>query len=363
MTDRRRNIFVLLLVAGLLIASLAVIITSRRSSGSTSRAASSSSTRRSRRRSSQVTPGGARPRDRHHARARRPARRRRAGDPALGPRPDRRRAARRQERRARRSSRSARSPSSSSTTGRRTSSGRTASPHPSDPTVTGGPRPARRAALSLYDAVMRAAQAPGEDRRQQHDRRQPVLRSSTRSTEAGRSQARSDDRRPTSRRPVRRQARPNAEVVEGQAGHGRRPGRAGRQTTQGGKRTDQLLRPAATTRAASGTDIKNPEQNFDQGAGGSGAPIVTFEFTDKGRKTWQNVTREIAQRGQDASGLPGQSADDVASSTSRSCSTTSSSRRRTSTSSQNPDGIDGRNGSQISGGFTITVGAGPRQRS
>ena len=58
--------------------------------------------------------------------------------------------------------------------------------------------------------------------------------------------------------------------------------------------------------ALTGTDIKNPEQNFDQGAGGTGAPIVTFEFTDKGRKKWENVTREIAQRGQ-AQQVPGQS--------------------------------------------------------
>ena len=49
--------------------------------------------------------------------------------------------------------------------------------------------------------------------------------------------------------------------------------------------------------ALEGKELKNPEQNFDQGAGGSGAPIVTFEFTDKGRKTWQSVTKQIAQRG------------------------------------------------------------------
>src|SRR3954447_13890021 len=35
----------------------------------------------------------------------------------------------------------------------------------------------------------------------------------------------------------------------------------------------------------SGTDIKNPEQNFDQQAGNQ--PIVTFDFTGKGRKAFQ----------------------------------------------------------------------------
>src|SRR3954469_461678 len=49
--------------------------------------------------------------------------------------------------------------------------------------------------------------------------------------------------------------------------------------------------------ALSGTDIKNPEQNFDQQAGNQ--PIVTFDFTGKGRKAFQDITREIAQRGAD----------------------------------------------------------------
>src|SRR3954451_6266011 len=35
-----------------------------------------------------------------------------------------------------------------------------------------------------------------------------------------------------------------------------------------------------------GTDIKNPEQNTDNGAGGTGQPNVTVVFTDAGRKKW-----------------------------------------------------------------------------
>ena len=58
--------------------------------------------------------------------------------------------------------------------------------------------------------------------------------------------------------------------------------------------------------ALSGTDLKNPEQNFDQRGGGQ--PIVTFDFTDKGRKAFQSITRKIAQRGADNS-LPGVPAD------------------------------------------------------
>ena len=49
--------------------------------------------------------------------------------------------------------------------------------------------------------------------------------------------------------------------------------------------------------ALSGTDIRNPEQNFDQRFGNE--PIVRFEFNDRGREAFQRITREIAQRGRD----------------------------------------------------------------
>ena len=41
-------------------------------------------------------------------------------------------------------------------------------------------------------------------------------------------------------------------------------------------------------------DIKNPEQNFDQRGGNE--PIVTFEFTDRGRSSSGSSAR-VAQRG------------------------------------------------------------------
>src|SRR3954454_6972037 len=57
--------------------------------------------------------------------------------------------------------------------------------------------------------------------------------------------------------------------------------------------------------ALRGTDIKDPQQTFDNGTGGTGAPIVTFNFTDKGKKIWQDVTKKIAERG-NAQQIPGQ---------------------------------------------------------
>ncbi len=102
--------------------------------------------------------------------------------------------------------------------------------------------------------------------------------------------------------------------------------------------------------ALSGLEIKNPEQNFDSGPGGSGAPNVTFDFTDKGQKAWLDTTRAIAQRGQE--NFFGGSAnnafqhfaivldDEIISAPYIDF-------------QQNPDGIDATNGSEISGGFTI----------
>ncbi len=103
--------------------------------------------------------------------------------------------------------------------------------------------------------------------------------------------------------------------------------------------------------ALSGTDIKNPEQNFDNGAGGSGQPIVTFDFTDKGRSQWQKTTRAIAQRGSQ-SFIPG---NDPATAFQHFAIVLDNELISVPfiDFQQNPDGIDARNGSQIEGGFTI----------
>jgi SecD/SecF fusion protein len=99
--------------------------------------------------------------------------------------------------------------------------------------------------------------------------------------------------------------------------------------------------------ALKGTDIKDPSQQFDQTAG---SPNVTFEFTDRGADVWQDVTREIAQRGQD-SFFGGNKQDAVQHFAivldDELISVPFIDFQR------NPDGIDGSTGSEISGGFTI----------
>jgi SecD/SecF fusion protein len=102
--------------------------------------------------------------------------------------------------------------------------------------------------------------------------------------------------------------------------------------------------------ALKGPDIRNPEQNFDSGPGGTGQPNVTFEFTKKGRDVWQDVTREIAERGQASffGGDPRNAYQHFAIVLDNELISVPYIDFQ-----RNPDGIDGSQGSEISGGFTI----------
>ncbi len=97
-----------------------------------------------------------------------------------------------------------------------------------------------------------------------------------------------------------------------------------------------------------GTDIKDPRQESDPA---TGEPIVTFRFTDQGRKNFQEVTRRLAERGQTRQ-VPGQPVES-------SFQTFAIVLDRELVSRpfidyrENPDGIDGRTGAQISGGFKL----------
>ncbi|MET0558360.1 MAG: protein translocase subunit SecD [Solirubrobacterales bacterium] len=100
--------------------------------------------------------------------------------------------------------------------------------------------------------------------------------------------------------------------------------------------------------ALSGTDITNPEQSYGQ----FNEPIVTFGFTGQGQDAFQEVTRAIAQRGQ-AQAI-GPVSGEQAAQLSGHFAVVLDNEVRTRpiiNFSENPDGIDGRNGAQISGGF------------
>ncbi|HEX3041881.1 MAG TPA: protein translocase subunit SecD [Solirubrobacterales bacterium] len=101
--------------------------------------------------------------------------------------------------------------------------------------------------------------------------------------------------------------------------------------------------------ALSGHDITNPEQSYENG---TNEPIVTFSFTDSGRSAFQEVTRAIAQRGQ-AQAIGPASAEEAAARSGHFAVVLDNEvkTRPIIDYSQNPDGIDGRQGAQISGGF------------
>jgi SecD/SecF fusion protein len=100
----------------------------------------------------------------------------------------------------------------------------------------------------------------------------------------------------------------------------------------------------------SGTEIKKPEQNFDQSGGNE--PIVTMEFTDKGRKAFAATTRAIAERGSDNRPF---GTDEVSASHHFAIRLDEDLISKPYINfRENPEGIDGRGGAQISGGFTIT---------
>jgi SecD/SecF fusion protein len=100
--------------------------------------------------------------------------------------------------------------------------------------------------------------------------------------------------------------------------------------------------------ALSGTEITRPKQETDE----FGQPNVTFGFTDSGRQAFQEVTRKIAQRG--AASAIGPASEKTAEATSGHFAVVLDNEVKTRpiiNYAQNPDGIDGRTGAQISGGF------------
>ncbi len=102
----------------------------------------------------------------------------------------------------------------------------------------------------------------------------------------------------------------------------------------------------------SGADITHPQQGFQEGNGGKGLPNVNFGFTPHGKTVFEKVTRAIAHRGQEAQ-LPGISKEasiqHFAVALDGELITTPSIDY-----TKYPEGIDATNGSEITGGFTIT---------
>ena len=104
-----------------------------------------------------------------------------------------------------------------------------------------------------------------------------------------------------------------------------------------------------------GDDIRNPEQNSDPT---SGQPNVTFDFTDRGQEAFAEVTERIAQRGAAKAGAQaGTISVEDAANISDSFAVVLDGEivsRPIINFRENPAGISGDTGAQISGNFTIT---------
>ena len=227
-------------------------------------------------------------------------------------------------------------------------------PAPTDVGVTGGryagnatAPPPYNAALSLYDAVLRATKRPAkiEANNSRDGNLYYAIDRKTKKVFGLGEQSRKDALAKVKPASLRSQVevvpvRPDTVIVRAQKADG----------TTAKPDAWYVLKDDV---ALQGKEIKDPKQEFDTSARGSG-PIVTFKFTDKGRQIWQRVTKQIAQRGQASIGvLPGTTTadevlqhfaivldDELVSSPSIDF-------------RDNPEGIDGRTGSQIQGGFTI----------
>ncbi len=103
--------------------------------------------------------------------------------------------------------------------------------------------------------------------------------------------------------------------------------------------------------ALNGEDITNPQQGYQEG-NGSGLPDVNFGFTGHGRPIFEHITKKIAERGTNAQ-LPGVNKENAM----QHFAIVLDEQIITSPSIdyvEYPNGIDATNGSQITGGFTLT---------
>jgi SecD/SecF fusion protein len=216
-------------------------------------------------------------------------------------------------------------------------------PAPTDAAATGGQGAGDVASgMSLYDAVIRGSRRPAIERPNE---------SANGSFYLVDDKAKSVLRGPEDRRVnlvAEAPAPPGSRVVEVKRGTVIVQSFKGDKAPKGTPNTYYVLNDNPALR---GTDVKDPQQSFDNGAGGTGQPIVTFNFSDRGRSIWQKVTREIAQRGESQQ-LPGTPAQAVFQHFAIVLDGKLISVPYIDFKA-NPDGIEASNGSQIEGGFTI----------
>ena len=146
----------------------------------------------------------------------------------------------------------------------------------------------------------------------------------------------------------RASAPPRARSSTVPRGHGRAAGDPA-ETSPSQRRSATRARSSSCSRTTSrcrGNEITNPQQSTDPN---SGEPDVTFGFSGKGKSEFQNVTAQIAQRGELVSGLGQTLNQHFAVALDNQLITVPFIDFK-----QYPDGINGDNGADISGSFTIS---------
>jgi len=220
-------------------------------------------------------------------------------------------------------------------------------PAPGDPIVS-GPGAGQRSALSLYDAVRRAARRPttveADNSRigslffATNPKSKQVYTQSDSTPRGAATRAEALAAMPASLRGRARvhEVKPDTVIVG-----------AERLNTGDSVGSWYVLRDDVALR---GAQIVNPQQRHDEGPGATGEPVVTFDFTAEGSTAWQRLTRELADRGSRSVG--------------KQSDTNANQHFAIAVDDEllavpyvdfrmNPEGIDPRTGSQISGGFTI----------
>jgi SecD/SecF fusion protein len=218
-------------------------------------------------------------------------------------------------------------------------------PNPSDPNVTGGQSAGQAGGMPYYDAVVLAS------------KRAPTTNGG-RATTNGEYYLVNDKQKKVVAGPAEVPSDLVGDLPGGKAPAGTRIVKVNQGTiVVRGEKNRQTKKTATNyyilndAPALSGTELTDVKQDFNRSGGGNGAPIVTFNFTDKGRSEWHKVTRQIAQRGQEQQ-APGQ----PASASFQHFAAVLDGELVTVPYidfQQNPDGIDGANGADIEGGFTI----------
>lgn len=219
-------------------------------------------------------------------------------------------------------------------------------PAPDDETVTGGGQDPGGAsvALSKYDAVIRASKRKPETFKQRaHAETYYLVNDKTKQVIAGPQTVKEDlyDEDPAKAAEQKKSTRlvtvPTGTTILQALAPSARSG-----SGKANARPDKWY-VVRDNVALQGSDIRNPVQSQDS----IGQPAVSFDFSSEGKKIWEQVTREISQRGQEQA-IGGTGDQHFAVALDNQLLTVPYI-----DSGEFPDGISGDTGAQISGSLTI----------